>query len=82
MARKKKLVDGTPIFAPACLRRIDPMWMPGRVPKHSWEDQTHRRATAGGAAGIGLRPALPAALTLPRPGNTMGFHRRSAIPNQ
>ncbi len=43
VARKKKPVDCTPICGAAYLRRIDPVWMPGRVPMYFWEDQTHRR---------------------------------------
>jgi hypothetical protein len=33
MAPKKKPVDRTPICDPAYLRRIDPVWIPGRVPR-------------------------------------------------
>ena len=43
MAPRKKPVDRTPICDPACLRRIDPVWMPGPVPRHFWEDPSHRR---------------------------------------
>jgi hypothetical protein len=43
MAQKKKPVDGSPICDPACLRRIDPIWIPGRVPRRFWEDVKHRR---------------------------------------
>ena len=44
MARKtKKPVDRTPICDAACRRRIDPLWMPGPVPKYFWWDETHRR---------------------------------------
>ena len=43
VARKKKPVDRTPICDPAYLRRIDPIWMPGPVPRHFWEVKRHRR---------------------------------------
>ena len=43
MAGKLKPVDDTPICDRAYLRRIDPVWMPGRVPKYFWEDVAHRR---------------------------------------
>ena len=43
MARKKKPVDRTPLCDPAYLRRIDPVWLIGRVPPRFWEDGTHRR---------------------------------------
>jgi hypothetical protein len=43
MSRKLKPVDDTPICDPACLRRIDPVWMPGPVPPRFWEDRKHRR---------------------------------------
>jgi hypothetical protein len=43
MAPKKKPVDRTPICDPAYLRRIDPVWMFGPVPRHFWEDVAHRR---------------------------------------
>ena len=43
MAHKKKPVDDTPICDLAYARRIDPLWMPGRVPLRFWEDETHRR---------------------------------------
>lgn len=43
MARKLRPVDRTPICDPVYVRRIDPLWMPGRVPKYFWEDRAHRR---------------------------------------
>lgn len=43
MTRKKKLVDQTPICDAANLRRIDPRWMPGPVPRRYWEVRLHRR---------------------------------------
>ncbi len=43
MARMKKPVDGSPICDAAYLRQIDPVWIPGPVPRHFWEDVANRR---------------------------------------
>jgi hypothetical protein len=43
MAHKLKPVDDSPICDPAYVRRIDPVWMPGKVPSRFWEDRKHRR---------------------------------------
>ena len=43
MACEKKPDDRTPICDPAYLRRIDPVWLPGPVPKFFWQDQAHCR---------------------------------------
>ncbi len=43
MVRKKKPVDDTPICDPAYVRRIDPVWIPGRVPHRYWQYPAHWR---------------------------------------
>jgi hypothetical protein len=43
MAPQKKPVGRTPICDPAYLRRIDPVWVYGRVPSGFWGDPAHRR---------------------------------------
>ena len=43
MARKLKPVDDSPICDPAYVRRIDSVWIPGRVAFRFWQDPANRR---------------------------------------
>jgi hypothetical protein len=43
MPARKKPVDRVQICDPAYVRRIDPVWIPGPVPRRFWEEPRHRR---------------------------------------
>lgn len=40
---QKKPVDSQPLCSERDVKRIDPVWLPGRVPPKFWEDRQHRR---------------------------------------